>query len=104
VRIVALHRRIMLAATIGAGPPAQLGAMRVAEIDAVNRWRCTVLTCATWLIAGLIAIIPLYSRRCWRRSSPPAFHRLHQQPVRGLYDHYFNTFWYRPICCGPRRS
>jgi phospholipid/cholesterol/gamma-HCH transport system permease protein len=65
VRIVApVIAGIALVATIGAGTTAQLGAMRVAEeIDAVEAMAVHSVSylVSTRLIAGLIAIIPLYS-------------------------------------------
>jgi phospholipid/cholesterol/gamma-HCH transport system permease protein len=65
VRIVApVVAGIALAATIGAGTTAQLGAMRVAEeIDAIESMAVHSVSylVSTRLIAGLIAIVPLYS-------------------------------------------
>jgi phospholipid/cholesterol/gamma-HCH transport system permease protein len=65
VRIVApVIAGIALAATIGAGTTAQLGAMRVAEeIDAVESMAVHSVSylVSTRLVAGLVAIIPLYS-------------------------------------------
>src|ERR1041384_1912057 len=67
VRIVApVIAGIALAATIGAGTTAQLGAMRVAEeIDAVESMAVHSVSylVSTRLMAGMIAIIPLYSDR-----------------------------------------
>ena len=65
VRIVApIIAGIALAATIGAGCTAQLGAMRVAEeIDAVESMAVHSVSylVSTRIIAGLIAVIPLYA-------------------------------------------
>lgn len=65
VRVVApVIAGIALAATIGAGATAQLGAMRVSEeIDAVECMAVHSVSylVSTRLIAGLIAIVPLYS-------------------------------------------
>src|ERR1700692_2592977 len=65
VRIVApVVAGIALAATIGAGTTAQLGAMRVAEeIDAVEAMAVHSVSylVSTRIVAGLVAIIPLYS-------------------------------------------
>ena len=65
VRIVApIIAGIALAATIGAGTTAQLGAMRIAEeIDAVEAMAVHSVSymVSTRIVAGLVAIIPLYS-------------------------------------------
>src|ERR1700755_1232963 len=65
VRIVApVVAGIALAATIGAGTTAQLGAMRVAEeIDAIESMAVHSVSylVSTRLLAGMVAIIPLYS-------------------------------------------
>lgn len=65
VRIVApVISGIALAATIGAGATAQLGAMRISEeIDALEVMgiRSMSYLVSTRLIGGLISIIPLYS-------------------------------------------
>ncbi|SON60331.1 putative phospholipid ABC transporter permease protein MlaE [Mycobacterium simulans] len=97
VRVIApVNTGIALAATIGAGATAQLGAMRVAEeIDAVECMAVHSVSylVSTRLIAGLIAIIPLYSL-----SVLAAFFAARSTTVfingqsAGLYDHYFNTF------------
>src|SRR6201995_3865569 len=97
VRIVApVIAGIALAATIGAGTTAQLGAMRIAEeIDAVEAMAVHSVSylVSTRLVAGMIAIIPLYSL-----SVLAAFFSARTITVYvngqsgGLYDHYFNTF------------
>jgi phospholipid/cholesterol/gamma-HCH transport system permease protein len=97
VRIVApVVAGIALAATIGAGTTAQLGAMRVAEeIDAVEAMAVHSVSylVSTRLIAGLIAIVPLYSLAVlasfFAARSTTVF--INGQSA-GLYDHYFNTF------------
>jgi phospholipid/cholesterol/gamma-HCH transport system permease protein len=65
VRIMApVVAGIALAATIGAGATAQLGAMRISEeIDAleVTGIRSMSYLVSTRAIAGIVAIIPLYS-------------------------------------------
>src|SRR5690242_12500119 len=65
VRIVApIIAGIALAATIGAGTTAQLGAMRISEeIDAVESMAVHSVSylVSTRLMAGMVAIIPLYS-------------------------------------------
>ena len=97
VRIVApIIAGIALAATIGAGTTAQLGAMRIAEeIDAVESMAVHSMSymVSTRIIAGLVAIIPLYSL-----ATLAAFFSARTITVYvngqsgGLYDHYFNTF------------
>lgn len=97
VRIVApIIAGIALAATIGAGTTAQLGAMRIAEeIDAVESMAVHSVSymVSTRIVAGLVAIIPLYSL-----ATLAAFFSARTITVyvngqsAGLYDHYFNTF------------
>ena len=97
VRIVApIIAGIALAATIGAGTTAQLGAMRIAEeIDAVEAMavHSVAYLVSTRIMAGLVAIIPLYSL-----ATLAAFFSARAITVyvngqsAGLYDHYFNTF------------
>ena len=97
VRVVApIVAGIALAATIGAGATAQLGAMRVAEeIDAIESMAVQSVSylVSTRLIAGLIAIVPLYSLAVlasfFAARSTTVF--IAGQSA-GLYDHYFNTF------------
>ena len=97
VRIVApVVAGIALAATIGAGTTAQLGAMRVAEeIDALETMAVNALTylVSTRLVAGLITIIPLYSLAVLASFFAARFITIFVNgQSAGLYDHYFNTF------------
>ena len=97
VRVVApIVAGIALAATIGAGTTAQLGAMRVAEeIDAVESMAVHSVSylVSTRLIAGLIAIIPLYSLSVLAAFFAARFTTVFiNGQSAGLYDHYFNTF------------
>lgn len=97
VRIVApVVAGIALAATIGAGATAQLGAMRVAEeIDAIESMAVNSVSflVSTRLIAGLIAIIPLYSLAVLASFFAARFITIFVNgQSAGLYDHYFNTF------------
>jgi phospholipid/cholesterol/gamma-HCH transport system permease protein len=97
VRIVApVIAGIALAATIGAGTTAQLGAMRVAEeIDAVEAMAVHSVSylVSTRIIAGLVAIIPLYSLSTLAAFFAARFTTVYiNGQSRGLYDHYFNTF------------
>ncbi len=97
VRIVApVIAGIALAATIGAGTTAQLGAMRAAEeIDAleVMAVRSVSYLVSTRLIAGLVVIIPLYSLSVLASFFAARFTTVYiNGQSSGLYDHYFNTF------------
>ena len=97
VRIVApVVAGIALAATIGAGTTAQLGAMRVAEeIDAVESMAVHSVSylVSTRIVAGLIAIIPLYSLSVLAAFFAARFTTVFiNDQSSGLYDHYFNTF------------
>ena len=97
VRIVApVVAGIALAATIGAGTTAQLGAMRVAEeVDAVEAMAVHAVSylVSTRLMAGLIAIIPLYSLSVLASFFAARFTTVFiNNQSSGLYDHYFNTF------------
>lgn len=97
VRIIApLVAGIGLAATIGAGATAQLGAMRInEEIDALEVMGIQSIPylASTRVIAGVIVVIPLYciavlmSFVAARFGTTAVYH----QSV-GVYDHYFNTF------------
>ena len=87
---------IALAATVGCGFTAQLGAMRISEeVDALEVMAIPSMPflVATRIIAGLIAIIPLYvvgllsSYFATRLIVTQLFHQ-----STGTYDHYFNQF------------
>ena len=87
---------IGLAATIGAGSTAQLGAMRISEeIDALEVMGIPSMPylVTTRVIAGLIAIIPLYSLAVIMSFLASRFATvvLYGQSA-GVYDHYFQTF------------
>ena len=97
VRIVApVVAGIALAATIGAGTTAQLGAMRVAEeIDAVESMAVHSVSylVSTRIVAGLITIVPLYSLSVLAAFFAARFTTVFVNgQSSGLYDHYFNTF------------
>lgn len=97
VRIIApIVAGIALAATIGAGTTAQLGAMRVAEeIDAVEAMAVHAVSylVSTRLVAGLVAIIPLYSLSVLASFFAARFTTVFiNGQSAGLYDHYFSTF------------
>ncbi|AVL99574.1 ABC transporter permease [Gordonia iterans] len=87
---------IALAATIGAGATAQLGSMRVSEeIDALEVMAVPSVPylVSTRLVAGMIAIIPLYSLAALASFLASRFATvvLYGQSS-GVYDHYFDTF------------
>ena len=87
---------IGLAATFGAGVTAQLGAMRInEEIDALESMaiRPIEYLVSTRIVAGMIAITPLYSIAVILSFVASQFTTvvLFGQSG-GLYDHYFNTF------------
>ena len=97
VRIVApIIAGIALAATIGAGCTAQLGAMRVAEeIDAVESMAVHSVSylVSTRIIAGLIAVIPLYALAVLASFFAARATTVYiNGQSAGLYDHYFSTF------------
>jgi phospholipid/cholesterol/gamma-HCH transport system permease protein len=87
---------IGLAATFGAGVTAQLGAMRInEEIDALESMaiRPVSYLVSTRLVAGMIAITPLYSIAVVLSFLASQFTTvvLFGQS-NGLYNHYFTTF------------
>src|SRR6187401_414349 len=87
---------IGLAATFGAGVTAQLGAMRInEEIDALEAMaiRPVEYLVSTRIIAGMIAITPLYSIAVILSFVASQFTTVVLLGQSGgLYDHYFNTF------------
>ncbi|MCW2512984.1 MAG: hypothetical protein JWR11_2026 [Mycobacterium sp.] len=97
VRLVGpLIAGIGLAATIGAGATAQLGAMRISEeIDALEVMgiRSVAYLASTRVAAGVIIVIPLY---CIAVLMAFLATRVGTTAVlgqsTGVYDHYFNTF------------
>jgi phospholipid/cholesterol/gamma-HCH transport system permease protein len=97
VRLIApLTSSIGLAATIGAGATAQLGAMRIAEeIDALEVMgiRSIAYLSATRLVAGVIVVIPLYCIAVLMSflAARVGTTFVYGQST-GVYDHYFSTF------------
>jgi phospholipid/cholesterol/gamma-HCH transport system permease protein len=94
--IAPLVAGIALAATVGCGFTAQLGAMRISEeVDALEVMAVPSLPylVTTRIIAGLIAIVPLYvigllsSYFATRLTVTALFGQ-----SAGTYDHYFNQF------------
>ncbi|WP_424809645.1 MlaE family ABC transporter permease [Rhodococcus sp. 27YEA15] len=97
VRIVApVISGIALAATIGAGATAQVGAMRISEeIDALEVMGIRSLSylVSTRLMAGLISIVPLYSMAVLMSFLASRFTTtIVYGQSSGVYDHYFATF------------
>jgi phospholipid/cholesterol/gamma-HCH transport system permease protein len=97
VRLIApLTAGIGLAATIGAGATAQLGAMRInEEIDALEVMgvRSIAYLASSRLIAGVVVVIPLYCVAVLMSFLAARFGTtaIYGQST-GVYDHYFNTF------------
>ena len=97
VRIIApVTAGIALAATIGAGATAQIGAMRISEeIDAleVMGMRSVAYLASTRVITGVIVVIPLYCIAVLMSFLAARFGTtfVYGQST-GVYDHYFNTF------------
>jgi phospholipid/cholesterol/gamma-HCH transport system permease protein len=97
VRLIApLTAGIGLAATIGAGATAQIGAMRInEEIDALEVMgiRSIAYLASTRVVAAVIVVIPLY---CVAVLMSFVAARLGTTAIygqsTGVYDHYFNTF------------
>jgi phospholipid/cholesterol/gamma-HCH transport system permease protein len=97
VRLISpLTTAIALAATIGAGATAQLGAMRInEEIDALEVMgiRSIAYLASTRVIAGVLVVVPLYCVAMLMSFSAARFGTtfIYGQST-GVYDHYFNTF------------
>jgi phospholipid/cholesterol/gamma-HCH transport system permease protein len=87
---------ILLASIIGAGHTAELGAMRInEEIDALEVMGINSISylTSTRLIAGLVAIIPLYCGLVVVSFlSPQLTTTLVYGQSHGTYEHYFRTF------------
>ncbi|MFJ2667483.1 MlaE family ABC transporter permease [Nocardia fluminea] len=87
---------VALTATVGAGFTAQLGAMRVSEeIDALEVMSIPAIPylVTTRILAGLIAILPLYAIALFMGYASTQFVSVvlaGQSP--GTYSHYFNVF------------
>ncbi|ODQ96368.1 ABC transporter permease [Mycolicibacterium holsaticum] len=97
VRIISpLVAGIGLAATIGAGATAQLGAMRISEeIDALDVMgiRSMVYLASTRVVAGIIVVIPLYCIAVLMAFMATRFGTTFVNgQSTGVYDHYFDTF------------
>ena len=97
VRIAApIVTGIALAATVGAGATAELGAMRISEeIDALEVMgiKSIAYLVSTRIMAAVVVIIPLYALAMLMSFVSPQVVTtfLYGQPS-GTYDHYFRTF------------
>ena len=85
-----------LAATVGAGATAELGAMRISEeVDALEVMGVKSLSflVSTRLIAGMVVIIPIYAMAILLSflSAQLVTTMVYGQSV-GTYEHYFHTF------------
>jgi phospholipid/cholesterol/gamma-HCH transport system permease protein len=94
--IVPATMGVGLAATVGAGATAQLGAMRInEEIDALEVMgiRAIGYLVSTRVLAGVVIVIPLYSVALLMAfvSSRLGTIYVYGQSA-GVYDHYFTTF------------
>jgi phospholipid/cholesterol/gamma-HCH transport system permease protein len=89
---------VALAATIGAGATAQLGAMRInEEIDALEVMgiRSIAYLASTRVVAGIIVVIPLYCVAVLAAFAAARFSTVFiYGQSSGVYDHYFDTFLY----------
>ena len=87
---------IALAATVGCGFTAQLGAMRISEeVDALEVMAIPSMQflVTTRVIAGLVAVVPLYIVGLLSSyfATRLTITQINGQSA-GTYDHYFNTF------------
>jgi phospholipid/cholesterol/gamma-HCH transport system permease protein len=97
VRLVApIVTGIALAATVGAGATAELGAMRISEeIDALEVMgvKSSAYLVSTRMLAGLVVIIPLYAvGLILSFLSPQIVTTFIYGQASGTYEHYFRTF------------
>jgi phospholipid/cholesterol/gamma-HCH transport system permease protein len=87
---------VALAATIGAGATAQLGAMRInEEIDALEVMGIRAITylASTRIVAGVLAVIPIYTVAVLMSFLATRFGTtIIYGQSRGVYDHYFSSF------------
>lgn len=87
---------VALTATVGAGFTAQIGAMRVnEEIDALETMSIPSLPylIATRLVAGVLAIVPLYAISLFVGYMSTKFVTVVMfGQAAGTYDHYFDVF------------
>jgi phospholipid/cholesterol/gamma-HCH transport system permease protein len=87
---------IALAATVGAGATAELGAMRISEeIDALEVMGIKSISylVSTRIVAGFVVIVPLYALAMLMSFiSPQVVTTFLYGQTSGTYDHYFRTF------------
>ncbi|MBW0012378.1 ABC transporter permease [Mycobacterium sp.] len=87
---------ISMAATVGAGATAELGAMRISEeIDALEVMGVKSISflASTRIMAGLVVIIPLYAlAMIMSFLSPQITTTVLYGQSNGTYEHYFRTF------------
>ena len=87
---------VLLASIIGAGHTAELGAMRISEeIDALEVMGINSISylASTRLVAGLVAIVPLYAGLVVVAFvSPQLITTWVYGQSHGTYEHYFRTF------------
>jgi len=87
---------IALAATVGAGATAELGAMRISEeIDALDVMgvKSLAFLSSTRIIAAVVVILPLYGlAMIMAFLSPQLVTTLLYGQSSGTYNHYFRTF------------
>jgi phospholipid/cholesterol/gamma-HCH transport system permease protein len=87
---------IALAATVGAGATAELGAMRISEeIDALEVMgvRSVAFLASTRILAAVVVILPLYGlAMIMAFLSPQLVTTVLYGQSSGTYDHYFRTF------------
>ncbi len=97
VRLIApLTAGVGMAATIGAGATAQLGAMRInEEIDALEviGIRAIAYLASSRVVAGIIVVVPLYCVAVLMSFLAARFGTTYiYGQSTGVYDHYFRTF------------
>lgn len=87
---------IALAATVGAGATAELGAMRISEeIDALEVMgvKSLAFLASTRIIAAVVVILPLYGlAMIMAFLAPQLVTTLFYGQSNGTYNHYFRTF------------
>jgi phospholipid/cholesterol/gamma-HCH transport system permease protein len=97
VRVIApLTAGVAMAATIGAGATAQIGAMRISEeIDALEVMgiRSVAYLASTRVAAGVVVVIPVYCVAVMASFFAARFGTtFFYGQSTGVYDHYFYTF------------
>lgn len=87
---------IALAATVGAGATAELGAMRISEeIDALEVMgiKSIAFLASTRILAAIVVIVPVYAVAMLTAFlSPQVVTTVLYGQSSGTYDHYFRTF------------